>query len=327
MRETSVYSFRFWYAAEKGFFLARIFGEIARVNREGLFLGEGCVFFQDIYKVSAVGKTLVITLFPFPTVNKVVSKHFLPRHTALVLRLNEDARAAKAVIDRRISALKIGERLEGMSEAEKKRVFKKKNCPCCDAMIDLTYLDDTPYLYCAYCEALFDKHGYLMPGGNEYKICPESGYFDRVDKHRNFQMYYLYKEKKFSLENYVCGDAFARLLYKKNARKNAYFGLAWLANAQDEFRSKARAHPSYKLLAEANLLAMEGKIEDAAALYYKILVYQPHHPGIYLNYALGYLGKDDKETALKYLKKSVDACANYLPTKAILEKYALQTNA
>ncbi len=320
MREASIYTFRFNFVNDSNL-VKSVVGQIGRVNRDGVILGTERIFYEDIYKVDYFHNNVVIALYPFPTVSREISERFIPKHSTLVVRVRQYPEDLTSVINQRISGLKIAERLAGMTKEERKHFFQKMNCPQCDASIDLTDLVKTPYIYCMYCESLFDKHGYLAPGGNAYKTCPETGFFDRIGEHTDFQMYYLYKESKFSSRKYFCSDALAELFFKQNALKNAVFGVGFFVNAWDKMRSASKRHPAYESLTEGNVLAMQGKMTEADEHYYKVLLRHPDHPGVHLNYALGYLKVGEEERALKHLRKSLDGCANYQPTKEILKKY------
>lgn len=320
MREASIYTFRYSFVNDTNV-VKSLVTTVGRVNREGIILGSERIFFEDIYRVDVFHNNVILALFPFPTVSKEITERFIPRHSTIVLKVKQYPEDLKNAINNRLSFLKVQERLTGMSKDEKKHFFQKMNCPHCDCGIDLTDLVKTPYIYCQYCESLFDKHGYLPPGGNQYKTCPETSFFDRIGEHTDFRMYYLYKESKFQSRKYFCSDALAEIFFKENALKNAVFGVGLVVNAWDKLRSASKRHPAFEYLTEGNVFAMQGKMTEADEHYYKVLLRHPNHPGVHLNYALGYLKSGEEERALNHLKKSIEGCANYQPTKEILKKY------
>jgi len=320
MREASIYTFRFNFVNSNNL-VKSLASQIGRVNRDGVILGENRIFFEDIYRVDFFKKNIIIALFPFPTISKKLAAHLIPNHATIVLRVGQYPEDLKHAINRRLSMKKVEERISGMSKEEKKLFFQKMNCPHCDCMIDLTDLIKTPYIYCQYCESLFDKHGYLTPGGNNYKACPETGFFDRIGEHTDFRMYYLVKESRFSSHTYFCSDALAEIFFKENALKNAVFGVGLIVNTWDKLKASSKRHPAFELLTEGNVFAMRGQMTEADEHFYKVLLRHPHHPGVHLNYALGYLKIGEEEKALNHLRKSIEGCANYQPTKEILKKY------
>ncbi len=320
MRETSSYTFRFRYLHEPNR-LHKLLGLVGRMKREGVMLGESYIFFEDIYRITSYQKKVVISLYPYPTIDAEITSHLVPGHPTLVLLISDYPEQFVNVVNRSLSTRRVKERLAKMTPEEQKMFFEKMNCPHCDAVVDLTDMVKTPYIYCPYCESLFNKHGYLTSGGNQYKTCPQTGYFDRIDEHTDFKMYYLYKESGFHSHTYYCSDALAEQFFKENALKNLVFGVGAFVNLWEKIRASARRHPSFEFLTEGNVLAMAGKMQEADERYYKVLQQHPEHPGIYLNYALGYLHIGDEEKGLRYLRKSLDGCANYQPTKEVLKKY------
>jgi len=320
MIEATILTFRFNYMNSHGIPRNFLTG-LGSVNRNGVVLGRNRIMYEDIYRVEQFKNRIIISLFPYPTVSKALATHFVGDHASIILQIGRFANNVKSTIDQRISALEVQERLDGMTKKEKESRLKTKTCPNCSANIDLTDLPSTPYLYCKYCKTIFDKHGYELPGGNGYGICPETGYFDRLDEHRNVQVYYLVKEKGFKTHKFYGSDALAEKFLKEYGVKNMLFGIGTVASLWDNYWSKRKRHPSYKFLTEGNVFAMQGNLDEAREMYYKVLLQHPDHPGVHLNYALAFLEKGEEQQALLHLKKSIKGCANYKPTKDILRKY------
>ncbi len=320
MREAIIFSFKFRYVNSLNLPTHLLFNT-GRVNREGLSLGEEKIMYQDIVATSVHKNRLVVSLMPYATLGPETTKAVLPRHTAVVLAVDRFAKHVKATIDQRSAQLLIEDRLGSMTKEEIKHIFKRINCPHCDSTIDLTYLPQGNFVYCHYCGSLFDKYGYPLPGGESYTNCPETGYFDQVGHYTDFKMYYLGKEKEFYRRRHYCGDAYAYRFSKRGLLKNTTFLFGAMLMLWERYRAGLNQHPVYEGLFKGNILAQDGKMAEAAEYYYKSESRNPGHPGIHLNYGLGYLNIGEQEKALAHFNKALEACPNYSPVIRIVEKY------
>jgi tetratricopeptide (TPR) repeat protein len=238
-----------------------------------------------------------------------------------VINVSGFAEEVQSIINRRVSMARLNDRRVGMTEEEIKNVFRKANCPHCDAAIDLTGLPFSHYIYCNYCDTIFDSFGYEIPGGNEYRVCPESGYYDRIKHYTEYAIYLLRHERSFHVRRYMCGDAYAHLFFEKNFVKNLTLLVGAVLSLIVKIRSSINRNPNYPELVKANLHAMKGEVAEADYIYELLLNRNKHHPGLYYNLGLCYLKSGDQVKALRYFRRSLENCVNYQPTLDIIEKY------
>ncbi|MEN7550182.1 tetratricopeptide repeat protein [Rapidithrix thailandica] len=319
MREASIFTFEFKFLDKKGQPFT-YFGKLGRISRDGLILHQHRIFFQDIHKVEFHKNKVIVVLVPYPTISEYLSNQIIKGHNCIVLQVKSFAFEVKAILDRRCAQLQIEERLQKMTKAEIKTQFKKVNCPHCDSIIDLTGLVESQFVHCQYCQVIFDKYTFEIPGNETYKICPENGYYDRIQSFTDIKCYYLINEKAFSSHTYFCSDSFAEVFFKESYLKNLSLLIGFVMVTIQKFRSLQRRNPYFKDLYQANILAQQGEVEAAGEIYDEIMSRTFSHPGIHYNYGLAYLQVEDQRRAHFHFQKSLQVCSNYEPTKNILRK-------
>jgi len=73
-------------------------------------------------------------------------------------------------------------------------------------------------------------------------------------------------------------------------------------------------------LSEANALARKGKLQQAEAIYGRLLQRFPEHPGLLLNQSMGHQRDGDAQGGYGYLNRSLRACSNYVPVLQLAQR-------
>lgn len=319
MREAYILGFRFRYVGANGK-PRRLIRHTGSVTRDGIFLNQQRILFEDVYSVSAHRNQLIISLLPYATTTREVTEHIIPRYNCVVIQVEELlADKIKSIIDQRCTGMVAMEKWGDLEREERNKYFKHIACPRCDSIIDITDIRDSNLVHCKYCEAIFDRFGYMLAGSEDYKICPECGYYGRVQDYLDFQFHAM-GEDGFSSRWYHCCDTCAHRIFLKDLWKNLALVAGFFVKSFEKLRSKRNRNPFYKELTEANYLAQNGDMVNANILYSMITFRNDGHPGLHLNYGKAYLKNGDRDRAAFQFKKSLEACSNYLPTLEILKR-------
>jgi len=298
MREAAVVTFSFKYINRLGV-PDTLIPRQGRVTRDGLILEDSRIFFRDIHRVERHHKSLVVVLKPGATISREVSRHIFKRLSAFVINIGGFSRQVQ---------------------------FVKADCPNCDAAIDLIDVIRSHYIYCDYCGAIFDHYGYLVPGGNEYRVCPETGFYERVRDYKEHAYYITRHDAAFKTRKLFCSDTYAHIIFERVFLKNftLFFGV-FLA-AYEKMRSLSSRNANYIELVTANLAAAKGDMEKAEFEYAKLVTRNKYHPGLSMNLGLIYLKKGNERKALQQFQKSLEDCSNYTPVIEILRKFSQKSD-
>ena len=328
MRDAYILGFRYRYVDENGKSQGFI-RQTGSVTRDGISLHDQRIFIRDVYRVQRHNDILVISLKPYATLSKEISEAIVPRHNALVIDVDEMlAEKVKSVIDRQCTAMHARDNWGHLSKDQRDKQFQRIECPRCDSIIDLTNLVPSPLVHCKHCEATFDKFGYLLPGSEDYKICPECNHYGRVQDNTEFKAYTLYKDTAFSAKRTQCCDTCAHRMFLRNVWKNLTLIFGFFVSIFFKLNSRRNRNPLYKGLQEANYHAQNGNMVEADIIFTDLILRNDRHPGIYYNYGLAFLNAGERDRAAFQFKKSLDVCSNYAPTLEILKKNVdLQTLA
>ncbi|MDW7692270.1 hypothetical protein R9C00_13985 [Flammeovirgaceae bacterium SG7u.111] len=321
LREAAILTFTFKFVDKNGKSDGFI-SKLGRINRGGLILDESTIMYQDIYRVERFKNKIVVVLMPFSAIGPAITEHIFEDYTSIMLHISGFAERVQSIINKRVSNARLLDKKRSMTPEEVKERFRVIDCPNCDATLDLTDLKPSQYIFCKYCDSLFDKHKYLIPGGEDYRNCPETSLFDRVRSNSEYSFYATRQSFAFRVRRYQCGDTFAHILFQRNILKNFTLLIGVPLALYAKYRSTNGRSPAYPEMVKANLLALEGKIEDAEIIYSSLLMRNPNHPGLHLNLGLAYLKAEKKLKALSHFRRSLEGCSNYKPTLRILEKYS-----
>lgn len=200
----------------------------------------------------------------------------------------------------------------------KGELFRAEKCPHCESTVNLSELENTKYIYCRYCESVFEV-GKLITCGDSYRICDECSMFDRTKGYTEFYFYFLVIIYGFTHNRRHICDNCVRPLFWKVFLINFIFILGIFPALWMKIKSMIGRDANLKKLARANALAKKGKMEKAQLLYEDLHVNYLEHPGLLMNEGLGYLKAGNTEKSIQLFTHSLNVCSNYYPTIDLIE--------
>ena len=266
--------------AEKGFFKKKGVVEGGGISLDGMKIR-----YEDMYKVFRQHDKLLFVLYPAIAFAKELQKHILSGTNSLIIEIGMDAILdVKSLIDQRFSLEKANKHREELKAEGKEALFKTTPCPRCKSTVDLSMKKSTPYTFCEYCELVFSKLGQSIVNSEDFKICPECSYFNRVQYFPDAEFYYYGAEDNanFFGKKYYC-DTCAQRDFKRQIVKNAPFLLAIPHTLRKKMQLESNIHPTLHEVTQANLLAQDGKLEEAEVLYLSLSLHNEFHPAVYYN--------------------------------------------
>ena len=278
------------------------------------------ILYKDILDTSTRANRLVLDLSPSALLGEK-SLELLQDGRFLVIEVRQvPADELEKHIDRHSSALAAERHRQELVAAGKVDVFRAVTCPHCGAMIDLSDLAQTSYIYCRFCESILDQKQQVVSNGDRYRICGECGMYDRVREYTIFDFYFLIVVYAWRVSRrYVC-DTCATRLARNALLRNLIFLLGIPSAIYMLIKANSGRAPALQQLAKANRLALKGKFAEANAVYDKLLQRFPDHPGFLLNQGIGYLNGQDVPSGSAYLARSLKACSNYVPTLRVAQR-------
>ncbi len=200
------------------------------------------------------------------------------------------------------------------------REFRSVICPHCGATVDLSLLNKTPYIYCRYCETVFQETSDLKTVGATYRLCDECGWFDRVKGYTEFYFYFLLVVYGFSWKRRFLCDTCVNQVFWKVLLVNAIFIIGIIPALWMKMESLTGRDQKLKELPRANALGKKGKYTEAAAIYAKLYERYPKHPGLLLSQSFGHLQGRDAQGAGFLLQESLQHCSNYIPSIRVINR-------
>ena len=263
---------------------------------------------------------LVLVLDPLEIKHDEISKHLISQQT-LVLQITQ---AKPLQLERqidRVSSSYLAERhrqdliRQGQGEA-----FRTCVCPHCEATIDLSLLNKSPWIYCRFCESIFEDHGPVVSDGEHYRQCDECAWFDRVQSYTVFYFYFLVFFYGFSYKRRTLCDTCMDKVFWKALLINFIFILGIFPTLWMKLKGKAGRNPDFKELARGNSHGKQGNLQSAVDQYEQMYNRHPGHPGIAYNHALSLFKADDTQGGVSVLQDSLKNCSNYAPSVRLLNR-------
>jgi tetratricopeptide (TPR) repeat protein len=317
---SSYIGFRFRYINEQGKPTSFFYHQARIDDSSGIMLGSDSIPIADIRDASLYGNQMAIVLRPYLALSKGIAENIIPNTSSFVIEIPDGlATDAKSALDQHRSALATFAKKKRLIQEGKGSFFRVEQCPHCDAVIDLTGLKETNYFYCKYCEIIFDKHKALLPKSENYKVCPECNYYNRVQEYPEFHFYAFPKKRKASYKNHICCDTCAQRYHEQTAWRNIPYLVGIPFNFMLKNKMSKGVNEFYQGLTEANRFAQDGNIIEADVLYGLILLRNEQHPAILFNMAQAYYKSSQLDKAYRYFEKSLENCSNYQPTLDFLE--------
>lgn len=159
-----------------------------RVGEEALELGDATIPYRDIGETVTRGDRVALQF----TGGSVEGKagRYVQDSVIVIEPRNVVPRRLEMLVDQRCAAVRLEERRRRARERGRAHLVRSEPCPTCSADIDLTGLEEGRYIYCPYCEIIFESESHRTLG-RQYRICDECGLFGRVQQYPEFYFYFL----------------------------------------------------------------------------------------------------------------------------------------
>lgn len=301
------FKFRFVDGGETVGFLRSPAG---RVGESGLELDDSLIEYGQIGETVTRGDRVAIQV-DGEGVPQEVGKYL--QNSLLVLEPRDVApRRLESLIDQRCSAVRLEKRGRRAREQGCEHLIRSELCPTCGSEVDLTGLDQSRYVYCPFCDTIFDREE-RNSLGRQYRTCDECGLFGRVQQYPEFFFYFLVVVYGFEYrQRFLCGVC-ANRLFVKALLLNLIFVIGVPTAIWVKIKSVVGGKSGMAALRRANKLAEKGKLAETADLYRSVLAEHPEHPGVLFNMGLTRLKHGDGSGGWQSLERALASCPNYHP--------------
>lgn len=310
-------SFKFKYVQNK--YAQGLFAQKGVANETEILLGKERLIYEDIADTVTRDRRIAIAISPSASLSPEVSKR-LSDSTLMLEVYNTQALELEKFIDRITSHKQAEINRQQLVAAGQEHLFYTVTCPDCGATIDLSRLDRTSYIYCRFCETIFQENQPLMTKGAEYRVCDECHMFDRVQGYTEFYFYFLLVVYGFSYNRRHLCDNCAHNVFLKTLLINLIFILGIFPSIWIKIKSMKGREPALKELAKANALAKKGKYQQASPIYQRLHNGYPNHPGLLLDEGLAHMFGSDAAGGMERFQRSLSSCSNYYPTINLLRQ-------
>ncbi len=293
-----------------------------KIDEDGIALDGNNIEFRDIAAIKAHQNRIAFEFYPYTTLHPDLTAHIILPTSAIIIDIeNEMGNDVRQLALQYFTTFQGFQRKHELEQQGKVADYRAEQCPTCHAVLDLSYYQDTHYIYCQHCETIFDKLKQPIPNSEGYMICPETGFYDRVQTYTEFSCYALPKERSFGVKKHECGDTHIEALLNKIFWKNALYLVALPSMLSMRSKATENRSPLYAELAKANKLAMAGKLQAALDLYMLMNIRMEKHPALWLNQGLAFMHAGENEKAVQLFKRALSYCSNYQPVLEVLRKY------
>lgn len=313
-KTTSEISFKFRYVMDgepRGFLAKK-----AIANQQEIRLGEERLIYDDIAKTKIRKQRLMLGISPAACLSQTLSYRSVNGSIFLEI-YNAKARDVEKFIARISCKQKIAAKREQLIKSGRGHLFHAVTCPECGAHIDISGLEEHRYIYCGFCDTIFQEKQPASTKGANYRVCDECQHFDRV---RIYTEFYICG---FSLKRRHLCDNCANTIFWKTFWFNLPFILGVPAAVWIKLKSLTGRDPYLQQLARANALSKQRKYRQAAEIYNKLHDRYPEHPGLLMDEGLSHLSGNDGAGASEYFRRSLNSCSNYAPVLQLLDQLQL----
>lgn len=314
MSATLPFKFRFVQGSQtKGLFATQ-----GGVEGDDLVLGEDRLPMDQILRVEVRDNRLIIVLNEGVQLTGNLATETVDGRVLVIEVYKVTPRDLERHIERVCSAAAARAHRKALEAEGQSDVYRDATCPDCAATVDLSGVPESPYVYCPFCDSIFQAQTRaLATRGENYRVCDECDLFDRVRGYTEFYFYFLLLFYGFSYKRRFLCDNCAGRLFWKTFLWNFLFLLGIPSSIWIKVKSMTGRDPELRELARANALAQKGDMEGAERLYQNMEGRLAEHPGLKLNRSFAHLNGGDFEGALVCLKESLEACPNYLPAISV----------
>lgn len=263
---------------------------------------------------------LVLSVDPTQIHHEDLQKNLIQGRTLILQVTSAKPLELERHIDR-VSSFYLAERhhqtliQQGQGEA-----FRTCICPQCEATIDVSLLNKSPFIYCRFCESISEDNGPVITNGENYRQCDECQWFDRVQGYTVFYFYFLLVVYGFSYRRRHLCDTCMNKVFWKALLINFVFLLGIFPTLWMKFKSASGRNPDFKELANANALGKKGKIQRGTEHYNTLYNRHPGHPGVLYSHALSQFKAQSADEGWSLLEQSLQNCSNYAPTIRMINR-------
>lgn len=288
-----------------------------RIEPNALFLGDDSISYDSIAETITRGDRILLKLRDGHLPEKVGK--YLMEGPVLVLNASKpSARRVEMAIDRKCAQEEVRRRRQELAQNGQANLLRTEECPVCQATVDLSGWDPTPYIYCRFCESLFTQDRNRITDGEHYRLCDTCGMFDRVQQYTEFYFYFFLVVYGFRYRQRSLCDGCAHRLFVRALLLNLLFVVGVPSAIWVKIKSLRKRDPAFARLAKANALSMSRRTMEAGVEYEAVLRQQPAHPGVLMDRAIAALHAGDQKQAKWLIQKSLAACNHYLPVLQML---------
>ena len=220
---------------------------------EGLTLGEDRLPYAHIIDTTTRDKRLLLVVSPQAPLTGDAAKYL--NGQVLVLEVYKvQALELEKIVDRACSIQEATRNKERLLEEGKGELFRTVMCPECKAVVDVSELSETPYVYCRYCESVLRDRA-TATSGADYRICDECGFFNRVKGYTQFYFYFLLVVYGFSYKRRHLCDNCVGPIFWKTLLMNLIFILGVPSAIYMKIKSMVGRDPTLKELNKAARLS------------------------------------------------------------------------
>lgn len=251
-----------------------------------------------------IGKTNEEVVFA-----EITNKKLMPD---LVRKVNVAASLAKA------------DMCETEQGAEK---FVSGTCPYCSSTIVLSNFEESPQVYCRYCETIFQRSGQIRESEQDMNLCDRCGFYSKPEDFWYMYIYFLVFAYAFVEKKRVL----CKGCEKDKARKACCLNSLTLVGIPCALASMCKANqvqdmpPAYVQLESANTLVKKGdkkhdthSMNEGMRIYNEILNTNDFNAGVRYNLGLAYIALKDYTHAAEAFEGALADCCNYEPAAVML---------
>jgi hypothetical protein len=231
----------------------------------------------------------------------------------------------KQAVDRLCSSRWAELRQAELAKAGKAAAFRTEPCPYCQSVIDRTGFDETPQVYCSFCETVVTRGPGAPKDEKTYRFCDQCGYYGQPKAFTTFYFIFLLVVVHYQFQTTTRCNACMRSEAWKMFFGNLIFILGFpfaVVQLLRAYLGGSTFSPTFSGLDAANAAARHGRVDKADPLYEAILARAGHAAGVRYNRALAHRAKDAARCAVE-AHGALKDCSNYTPA-AELTLQALQ---
>jgi|GEM_PF-1976577 len=224
----------------------------------------------------------------------------------------------KKFIDRVRSYSRVEESRLRLADEGNEHLFHTAICPVCKAMVNLSELDETRYIFCTFCESVFSQKNVTLTNGEKHSHCERCGMYSQPRRSLDFGLTFLIFAYRLTTRYYEVCDSCASRIFWRNffsniISANIMFPFVFPILLLPRLTTLHRRDSVFPMLDKANSLARKGQTKEASELYRQAHKIAPNHPGLLMNEGMTHLMVGNDSNASKFFEKALQSCANYLP--------------